>query len=155
MLHRQEATGGEDRIGGGIEAGLRLDPADARVENVLFGVEHVERGARAERCLLPHAFEGQLGRGDLLIRGLDLGVGDAQLRPGVAHDLHVDARLLIERGAHRGGLRQRLTLLRGKLPAAIDRLAQRQADRRALPLAAGFGAWKVLDTLPSSEMVGR
>jgi hypothetical protein len=155
MLHRQEATGGEDRIGGGIEAGLRLDPADARVENVLFGVEHVERGARAERCLLPHAFEGQLGRRDLLIGGLDLGVGDAQLRPGVAHDLHVDARLLIERGAHGGGLRQGLTFQRGKLPAAIDRLGQGQADRRALPLAAGLGAWKVLVALPSSVIVGR
>ena len=61
-LHRQCADRGEQGIRRDHAIVLGSDQRNARIHQLLLGVEHVERRALADPRLLAHAVERNLGR---------------------------------------------------------------------------------------------
>ena len=64
-LRRRRAGRRQHRIGRDHPVALRGDQRDARIDQILLGIEHVERGALADAGFLAHAVERDLGGGDL------------------------------------------------------------------------------------------
>src|SRR5204863_2653906 len=64
-LRRERAGRRQHGIGGHDAVALRGDQRHAGVDEILLGVEHVERGALADAGFLAHAVERDLGGGDL------------------------------------------------------------------------------------------
>src|SRR5262245_34429833 len=61
-LRRQRAGRGQDRVGGHHPVALGGDERAARVDQILLGVEDVERGALADPRFLAYAVERDFGR---------------------------------------------------------------------------------------------
>src|SRR5262249_12707208 len=92
-LRRERAGRRQHGVGRNDAIALRGDERHARVDEVLLGIEHVERGALADARFLGHAVERDLGGGDLRLGGIDLRLGRLELPPGLGHRrLHLIAR---------------------------------------------------------------
>ena len=95
-LHRR-SRGNRRTHGVGLhhDVMLRAHQIDARIQQFLLRVEHVERRAGTEPRLLPDAVEGQLGCANLRLIGADLGQGAIQRLPRLCRGLYRAAHLLI------------------------------------------------------------
>ncbi len=84
-LRRQTADGGQNLIGRDHAVVLCGHQRDARVDQRLLRVEHVEGGTLTSLGFFAHAVQRDLGRGDLRLRGLHLGLTGLQ-RTSPLHD---------------------------------------------------------------------
>src|SRR5262249_47767446 len=129
-LRRQRTGRREHGVGGDDPVTLRGDEGDAGIDQILLGVEDVERGALPDAGFLAHAVERDLRRVDLRRRRLDLGLGGFELAPGLGRvrDYLIACGLEVE-----APLSERLLGLadgRVFLPSLIERHRQLAGNRR-------------------------
>src|SRR5262249_137959 len=128
FLRRQRAHGREQRIGGDVLVALALHQSDLRVEQLLLGVQNIERRARADLRLLNDALISDLVGVHLLLIGGDRGARGAEIFPclgdallGIAQRLVAEQPILAgsvlglaDRGVFAAGLVDRNSHLAGE-----------------------------------------
>src|SRR5262245_29537340 len=93
VLRRKRAGRRQHSVRRDDAIALRGDERHARIDEILLGIEHVERGALADARFLAHAVERDLGGGDLRLGGIDLRLSRLELAPGLGdRRLHLIAR---------------------------------------------------------------
>jgi len=107
----QLADGGKQRVGSDILVALGLDELNARIEQFLLGVQHVQHGARTDLGFALHAFQRDLGGLDLVFQRLDAGGG--------GHPCGI--RILLGLDSHRDSHRRRDRCRRRRGPAGGHR----------------------------------
>ena len=70
-LRREASDSGQQRVGVHKSVALRHHHGYARIDQLLLGVERVQRGALPEAGLLAHAVQRRFRRLDLVLGGFD------------------------------------------------------------------------------------
>lgn len=131
ILDRQLPHRGQHLIDIKVTLRLGLHLGGAGIQHVLLGIQHFQRGARAQLGFLAQTLERNLRGLDLAGIGVDLGCRNIQLRPGGAKVLFQQHGGLVQGGALRLALHLRLTQLRRQTATSIKGLARRHADALA------------------------